>query len=624
MKSKKITMSLIMLFAFIFVSAISSSQLYYSSKFFINISNIIKSNATQLTVNLSFFPKQDERQEVMMSIFPEANVSETSIIFNFYEKGELNFEINSILTTYFYFKEIKEKIPLNFYVPPELENYTKDSDYIIVDPYIKNKARQLATNDTIKTLHNLAEYVRKSMTYDASIEIQNSSWIMENKKGSCLHYTLLFIALSRALRIPARFVSGLVYNESEKLEKHAWAEVWLPDIGWIPYDITFGEYGWIDSSHITIEKSIDIEPSIQYIYIGKIETENLSIEGSVLENKGKISLPLKIELSPYRKEVGLNSYIPLEVSIENLNNHYLSVPVFVSVAPEVFGDAKKIVLIKPLEKARIFFNIYVPELKECERGCIAKIAVQDYFGNTAETSILIERGKARISLRDAEKVIKSYEEFTEIDFYCKTEKEFYYEYENISVSCSVKSQRNTNIAICIQEICKNLSLAKNQQTKVFFEVPINSIPFSETIQTKCLTLCATIKEQKDIVGVSCIDTTIFATPQLNISIEAPETKYGSKGLVKLTLNSNTPLTVDLLLQSNAYKKQEKIFLKNGENIVLLELETWKMKIGKNPISLVLSFEDKNNRSYRVEENFVFVVKDVTIMEKLFFWIVRSF
>lgn len=605
------------------------------AEFSMSIFNTIQSDATRIITNLTFFPRQDERQQASLRIVPQAQINEDSIVFNFINQtGELNFSVESIVQTKFFFKEIRESISLiNFTVPPELEDYVKDSRYVIMDPYIKNKARQLATKDTVETLYNLAEYVRKSMNYTlATMEIKNSSWIMENKQGVCSHYTILFMALARSLGLPSRFVSGVAYSNKDKvIREHAWAEVWLPGEGWVPYDVTFGEYGWLDSSHIVLKRSLDVSSSVEYSYVGEIEIGNLTINTSVVEAQGKFELPLEMNAFVYREKIGFNSYVPLEITVKNLNNYYVSVPVRVSIAPGVFGESEKVVLIKPRGEAKVLFNIQIPELEECELDCLATLAVGDNFGNSAETTILIGRNQPRMTLEEAESLIKVYSKIygkqeSAIDFYCKAEKEFYYEYENVSVTCNVRSPRDVYVSICNQKICKNVTLIENEVQEINLEVP--AVPIDKTndsVQMQCLTLCVITREQKDVVAISCVDMKLLATPEVNISsIENTEARYGSKGSMALVADSNIAMNVNLSVNALAYSKQEIIFLKKGLNTIPIDVATWQMNIGENPISLRLTFEDKNNISYEIKKDFIFIVRDVNVFERLFVKIVHLF
>jgi transglutaminase-like putative cysteine protease len=62
--------------------------------------------------------------------------------------------------------------------------------------------------------------------------------------SDCTEYSSLLIALCRAARIPARYLEGLNYrglnNQVEARMEHAWTEVFLPGVGWVPVDPTLG------------------------------------------------------------------------------------------------------------------------------------------------------------------------------------------------------------------------------------------------------------------------------------------------------------------------------------------------------------------------------------------------
>jgi transglutaminase-like putative cysteine protease len=72
-------------------------------------------------------------------------------------------------------------------------------------------------------------------------------FLFEQRRGYCEHYTAAFVTLMRAAAIPARVVTGYQggeYNPAgnylivRQSDAHAWAEVWLPDQGWVRVDPT--------------------------------------------------------------------------------------------------------------------------------------------------------------------------------------------------------------------------------------------------------------------------------------------------------------------------------------------------------------------------------------------------
>ena len=63
------------------------------------------------------------------------------------------------------------------------------------------------------------------------------------KRGVCQDFTHVMLGLCRSIGIPARYVSGYLYNgPKDRLigsqASHAWAEVHIPGFGWVGYDPT--------------------------------------------------------------------------------------------------------------------------------------------------------------------------------------------------------------------------------------------------------------------------------------------------------------------------------------------------------------------------------------------------
>jgi transglutaminase-like putative cysteine protease len=72
-------------------------------------------------------------------------------------------------------------------------------------------------------------------------------FLFETRLGYCEHFASAFVVLMRALGIPARVVTGYQGGEINPVDgfmtvrqsdAHAWAEVWLPDRGWMRVDPT--------------------------------------------------------------------------------------------------------------------------------------------------------------------------------------------------------------------------------------------------------------------------------------------------------------------------------------------------------------------------------------------------
>lgn len=72
-------------------------------------------------------------------------------------------------------------------------------------------------------------------------------FLLESKEGYCNYFATAFTLLARSQGIPARFVQGFCVPTKDSPETkvysdmaHAWPEVYLEDIGWIPFEPTPG------------------------------------------------------------------------------------------------------------------------------------------------------------------------------------------------------------------------------------------------------------------------------------------------------------------------------------------------------------------------------------------------
>ena len=80
-------------------------------------------------------------------------------------------------------------------------------------------------------------------------------FLLENHKGFCVHYATAGVVLARMSGIPARYCDGYVllaedFNSKNRMNDgsykieiddthgHAWAEIYIENLGWIPYEFT--------------------------------------------------------------------------------------------------------------------------------------------------------------------------------------------------------------------------------------------------------------------------------------------------------------------------------------------------------------------------------------------------
>jgi transglutaminase-like putative cysteine protease len=85
------------------------------------------------------------------------------------------------------------------------------------------------------------QYVTSRMVHKYPPENRSPLYTMEKGEGDCLSDNYLFATLLRTAGIPVRLNSGYILYHSYMIGGlHFWADVFIPGIGWIPYDVSFG------------------------------------------------------------------------------------------------------------------------------------------------------------------------------------------------------------------------------------------------------------------------------------------------------------------------------------------------------------------------------------------------
>ena len=92
-------------------------------------------------------------------------------------------------------------------------------------------------------LDELTIAIARDFTYDRAVTTVYSSVeeVLALRAGVCQDFAHLFIAVARAMGVPARYVSGYIHDSGSRgttTASHAWGEAWVPGKGWIGYDAT--------------------------------------------------------------------------------------------------------------------------------------------------------------------------------------------------------------------------------------------------------------------------------------------------------------------------------------------------------------------------------------------------
>lgn len=116
------------------------------------------------------------------------------------------------------------------------------------DPRIQAQARQIVghTHDPAQVARALNDWVYQNLKKEITVSVPSAVQVLDMRRGDCNEHTVLYVALARALGLPARTAAGVVYLRGH-FYYHAWPEVYLN--GWVAVDPTFGQFP-ADAAHL--------------------------------------------------------------------------------------------------------------------------------------------------------------------------------------------------------------------------------------------------------------------------------------------------------------------------------------------------------------------------------------
>ena len=146
----------------------------------------------------------------------------------------------------------EEEAPLLPIKDPELAEFLSPTLYIQADdPEIVEKAREIIGDErnSWRAAKLICRWVYENIR-DKSLRVGfgSAKTTLETLQGDCTEHTVLFIALARAVGLPARICAGLVYHR-DAFYYHFWPEVYVGR--WVQMDPTLGEYQ-ADATHIML------------------------------------------------------------------------------------------------------------------------------------------------------------------------------------------------------------------------------------------------------------------------------------------------------------------------------------------------------------------------------------
>ncbi|RKZ28625.1 hypothetical protein DRQ36_10155 [bacterium] len=116
----------------------------------------------------------------------------------------------------------------------------------------------------LERLKAINEYLYENIDKGYTASIPSAIDVLGQMRGDCNEHTILFVALARALGIPARMNIGLLYIDGY-FYYHAWPQAYA-DGAWHSFDPTLGQYP-ADATHIKLTSG-SLESALALMRIG--------------------------------------------------------------------------------------------------------------------------------------------------------------------------------------------------------------------------------------------------------------------------------------------------------------------------------------------------------------------
>jgi transglutaminase-like putative cysteine protease len=123
---------------------------------------------------------------------------------------------------------------------------THPTDVAKVKEWVSTAIDPIIVYDAEEMVASIARRIRQTIKYRQreAKGVQSPSQTLSAGSGSCRDMATLMLEALRSVGFPARFASGYLVgsaSEAGHAATHAWAEAYLPSVGWLGYDPMLGE-----------------------------------------------------------------------------------------------------------------------------------------------------------------------------------------------------------------------------------------------------------------------------------------------------------------------------------------------------------------------------------------------
>lgn len=579
---------------------------------------------------LSWYPKTTFLQEVRdISTEPHANLEDNNLVFSWTNPGEEeSLILQSTVLTHNAIVPVRNVVQFPYAdVDDQAQMYLGEGELIDQSPQIRALAQQLAAGktDAYDVVFTLADWTTKNVNYSlASLgqpAIQKSSQVLQSRYGKCDEMTALFISMNRAVGIPARFVAGYAYSNSEQYRfgwgGHGWAEVWMPGQGWIPFDVTYGEYGYLDASHVTLKIAPDAkENSIEYSARGNdfnLRTKPLDIVITPVSLTAADDSAINIAIdAPYRT-VGFGSSVLILATVQNNRDYYVSTRLDIAktTSTEQLSANYQNLLLKPGERRIVPFLVKIDDA--LQKGYVYEFPFKIYsrLGPAAKISIKVNDGAEVYDQSVFTEQMLQYSSTTEVPSFSVVCNQGIASYVggNIVHTCSTDLVANS-LTVCEHTVCK--------------QFPVRARTFTLNTSAQKVGVSTTSYFAKNIRGEISkffVTSRVVAPAKVFASLSHPNNVSVDQVFsVRLNMSHTgaqiNNLTVKLQVQHTT--AEESIEDTNAIPVLLFTIPANSLRPGENTIIATVSYVDELGTPSTSTVTGVISLDNVGIFDRILF------
>lgn len=598
-----------------------------------NTLNLEGGSVSSAEITLFWFPRDDYRQSVKsLDTIPTAKVDENLVFsFNNPTSRTLKVEAKSVVETSARSKKVYQQtvFPITN-LDPALSKYVQPQGIIDINDDIRELAVELSSGkeDQYEVVFAFADWVEQNIEYNLSTltadAAQKSSWVLDNGYGVCDELTSLFISLNRAVGIPARFVSGVSYTNLDVFDDnwgpHGWAEVYFPDIGWVPFDVTYNQFGWVDPTHVKLQVSVDAEDkSVGYTARGRdfeMVSQPIDIDVNILE-KGRLSdkhVSLDVKVSKDVANFGSHNLVVVELS--NDNNYYVSVALQLGRTENVenLDSNKRNILLGPGESEKTYFIVKVAE--DLDNDYIYTFPIKVFAGTAdASTSFKSKINADSFDYNYFKRQVPVEEDYNPVSISCDRDELEVMVGDKVLVNCNFtntddKTLRWTNM--CLADSCYNKHLEPGDIYEGVFEKNF-STPGTQTLAVRA--------KNEYFVSTNYIVAQVEDNPSLSFdSINSPNSiSFKESATMEFVVRKDSftdPKNIEVFLKSDVLSEKWVLEDFGSEENFRVNIPGKILKPGENIITLQARFEDEEGNGYTVEKDLIITLEDVSLSQRI--------